>query len=78
MLVERLLFTSCLLPGITRFQENETYVEITPESRESILFFCIDNNSKGHSNCKDCGLRKTLWGKEEGQRICDLLMRIKG
>lgn len=74
MWVERLLFTSGLLPGITRFQENETYVEITSTLGETILFFCIDNNSKGHSNCNHCELRKLLWGKEEGQRICDLLV----
>jgi len=74
MLLERLLFTSCLLPGITRFQENETCVEITPECGETILFFCIDEKSKGHSNCKNCGLRNMLWGREERQRICDLLV----
>jgi hypothetical protein len=74
MLLERLLFTSCLLPGITRFQENDTCVEITPQSKETILFFCIDNNSKAHSNCPNCGLRNLLWKKEEGQPICDLLV----
>jgi hypothetical protein len=74
MLLEKLLFSSCLLSGMTRFQENKTCVEIAPLPGETILFFCIDNNSKGHSNCPNCGLRQKLWGKEEGQRICDLLV----
>ncbi len=71
---ERLLFTSCLLSGVHRFQENETYVEIKPEPGETILFFCIDPNSKGHDNCKGCELRNDFWKKQPGQPICDLLV----
>ena len=74
MLFESLLFTSCLLPGMNRFQENKTFVEITPQKGETILFFCIDDNSKGHPNCGNCGLRNLLWGKQEGQPVCDLLV----
>lgn len=74
MAFERLLFTSCLLPGVTRFQENNTFVEIKPQAGETILFFCIDNHSKGHPQCKDCRLRNDLWGDQEGQRICDLVV----
>ncbi len=71
---ERLLFSPCLLPGVTRFQENQTVVEITPQNKETILFFCIDSNSKGHSNCANCRLRTDLWGTQPGQPICDLLV----
>ncbi len=71
---ERLLFSPCLLPGKTRFSENKTTVEITPKPGETVLFFCIDSNSKGDSNCKNCKLRNELWGNQEGQRICDLLV----
>lgn len=74
MILERLLFTSCLLPGKTKFRENKTSVEIHPEPGETILFFCIDNNSKGDSNCKNCRIRSDLWKNQEGQRICDLLV----
>jgi hypothetical protein len=70
---EKLLFT-CLLPGIHRFKENKTVVEITPQHGETILFFCIDSHSKGHDYCGNCRLRNFLWGKEEGQPICDLLV----
>ena len=74
MLFENLLFTSCLLPGMNKFRENKTFVEIIPQTGETILFFCIDDNSKGHSNCGNCGLRNLLWGKQEGQPVCDLLV----
>lgn len=74
MPLERLLFSSCLLPGITRFQENKTFVEISPEKGETILFFCIDDKSGSHLNCSKCGLRSDLWGNKEGNPICDLLV----
>lgn len=71
---ERLLFTSCLLPGETRFKENNTFVNIDTQPDETILFFCIDSNSTGHPNCGNCGLRNDLWGNQPNQRICDLLV----
>ncbi|MCP4105748.1 MAG: hypothetical protein GY749_09450 [Desulfobacteraceae bacterium] len=71
---ERLLFSSCLLPGATTFKENNTSIRIYPEHGETILFFCIDDNSEGHSNCGNCQLRNDLWGRQEGQCICDLLV----
>ncbi len=70
---ERLL-VSCLLPDTYGFQENKTFVEIKPVPGETILFFCIDPNSKGHPNCKKSGLRGELWGNQPGQPICDLLV----
>lgn len=66
---ERLLFSPCLLPGVTRFKENETVVEIKAEQGETILFFSIDNNSNS-----ECNLRDDLWGNQSGQAICDLLV----
>ncbi len=71
---ERLLFTSCLLPGRTEFEEEQAKVEIRPEPGETILFFCIDDQSKGAAGCSGCNLRKDLWGTSQGQRICDLLV----
>ncbi|MEW6351914.1 MAG: hypothetical protein AB1646_22925 [Thermodesulfobacteriota bacterium] len=68
---ERLLFTSCLLPGKTDFVENKAKVEIRPEPGETILFFCIDDQSKGADGCE---LRKDLWNGRQGERICDLLV----
>ncbi|MBN2285878.1 MAG: hypothetical protein JXI43_05480 [Tissierellales bacterium] len=71
---ERLLFTSCLLPGLTRFKESKIGVSIQAQQDESILFFCIDSNSTGHTNCGNCGLRNDFWGNQQGQRICDLVV----
>lgn len=71
---ERLLFTACLLPGVTKFTENKTSVVIQPTSKETVLFFCIDSNSKGNPGCSGCNLRKELWGEKQGERICDLLV----
>ncbi len=71
---ERLLFTSCLLPGRTEFEENQAKVEIRPEPGETILFFCIDDQSKGAAGCSGCNLRKDLWGNRQGESICDLLV----
>lgn len=78
MLFERLLF-SCLIPGKTKFEENDIGVEIKPQpEKETVLFFCIDKNSEGKSSCSACGgcsLRSHLWGKDQkGKRICDLLV----
>lgn len=74
MLFEKLLFTPCLLPGVTRFKESKVSIEIKTQADETILFFCIDNNSKGHSNCKGCTLRDYLWKGQQNQCICDLLV----
>lgn len=70
---ETLLFT-CLLPGVHSFQENKTRVHFEPEPGETLLFFCADNHSGADQGCKTCQLRKFLWGKQEGERICDLLI----
>jgi hypothetical protein len=72
--LRQLLLTSCLLPDTTRFKENKTYVEITPRDDETILFFCIDNKSRGNARCAGCNLGAYLWNNQEGQRICDLLV----
>ncbi len=71
---ERLLFTSCLLPGRTSFKESQASVEISPQPGETILFFCIDEQSKGDSGCSGCGLRKDLWDTQQGEPTCDLLV----
>jgi hypothetical protein len=71
---ERLLFSSCLLPGTYRFAESKASVEISPGPGETVLFFCVDNNSKGNSRCSGCDLRKYLWGDKQDERICDLLV----
>jgi hypothetical protein len=49
-------------------------VEISPVPGETILFFCIDKDSRGDSSCSGCNLRKDLWGDKQGERICDLLV----
>jgi hypothetical protein len=71
---ERLLFSSCLLPGTTRFTESHVSVQISHQKGETILFFCIDSSSSGNSGCSGCNLRKDLWGNQSGNPICDLLV----
>lgn len=69
LLFETLLLESCLLTGKTRFKENQALVSVKPEEDETILFFSIDDQT--NSNCK---LRQLLWGKQEGQSLCDLIV----
>ncbi len=68
-ILETLLFSPCLLPGKTSFQEGKAEVSISPQNGETILFFSIDDQS--NSRCK---LREVLWGKQEGENICDLIV----
>ena len=55
---ERYPFTSCLLPDTFRFKEEGAYVHIIPEDGETVLFFCIDDQSKGHSVCSGSKMRE--------------------
>ncbi len=68
------LLESCLLHGLTTFKENNTSIRIDQQPDETILFFCIDNHSKGHEKCRGCHLRDKLWGDQEGYSICDLVV----
>lgn len=66
---EILLLSPCLLPGQTSFKESRASVRVDPQPGETILFFNIDEQSN-----PACKLRKFLWGKETGQKICDLMV----
>jgi len=66
---EILLLSPCLLPGQTSFKESKASVKVEPQAGETILFFNIDEKSN-----PDCKLRNFLWGKETGQKICDLIV----
>ncbi len=66
---EHLFFTPCLLPGKKSFTENNTSVSIDPQNNETIIFFNIDDQSN-----PDCRLRQLLWGKREGEALCDLII----
>lgn len=68
-ILETLLFSPCLLPGQASFKEGEARVSISPQNGETILFFSTDDQS--NSRCK---LREVLWGKQEGENICDLIV----
>ncbi|AVH72808.1 hypothetical protein [Nostoc sp. 'Lobaria pulmonaria (5183) cyanobiont'] len=69
MLFNKLLLSSCLLPGKTSYTENGVEINIKPSSGETILFFLIDNQS--NPNCK---LRQILGLEQEGMKICDLIV----
>jgi len=71
--LEFLLLSSCLMPGAKTFHENKTSVSVQPNPDESILFFCIDDQTK-NPHCKGCGLRQFLWENREGDHICDLIL----
>ncbi|MDY6805347.1 MAG: hypothetical protein SXA11_16270 [Cyanobacteriota bacterium] len=64
-----LLLMSCLLPGQTSFKEGKTKVIVQPQPGETILFFNIDDRSN-----PGCKFRQFLWGKREGENICDLIV----
>lgn len=67
--LEFLLLSPCLMPGVTCHTDSKAKVDITPKSNETILFFCIDDQTN-----KGCGLRQFLWGNAEGKNICDLIV----
>jgi hypothetical protein len=68
-LLESLLFTPCLLVGQTSFVESNARVTVSPHQDETVLFFSIDDQS--NSQCK---LRQALWGTQQGQKMCDLMV----
>jgi len=68
-ILETLLFSPCLLPGLAPFKEGKADVSISPQAGETILFFSTDDQS--NSRCK---LRQELWGDQQGQNICDLIV----
>ncbi|WP_445635467.1 Type I restriction enzyme R protein N-terminal domain-containing protein [Nostoc sp. DSM 114161] len=69
MPLNSLLLSSCLLPGKTSYTENGIEINIKPSSGETILFFCIDNQSN-----PNCNLRQLLGLDREGMKICDLIV----
>ncbi len=72
--LEILLLSPCLMPGVTSYTDSKARVSVNPKQNETILFFCIDDQSKDDSHCKQCGLRRFLWGDAEGENICDLIV----
>ncbi len=68
-LLEILLLTPCLLTGETRCDESKASVWAKPQAAETILFFHIDDQSN-----PDCPLRQKLYGNQDGESICDLLV----
>ncbi|MFN6517328.1 MAG: hypothetical protein RMY29_022880 [Nostoc sp. CreGUA01] len=69
MPLNTLLLSSCLLPGKTSYTQNGIEINIKPSSGETILFFCIDNQSN-----PNCNLRQVLGLDREGMKICDLIV----
>ncbi|MDZ8185911.1 MAG: hypothetical protein RMX96_13790 [Nostoc sp. ChiSLP02] len=69
MPLNNLLLSSCLLPGKTSYTEKGVEINIKPSSGETILFFCIDNQSN-----PNCNLRQLLGLDREGMKICDLIV----
>lgn len=63
------LLMSCLLPGQTIFQDSKATVKVEPKADETILFFNIDEQSNSR-----CQFRQLLWGNQQGQKICDLIV----
>lgn len=72
--LEFLLLSPCLMPGTTSHTDSKAKVHITPKPNETILFFCIDDQTKDNVHCQKCGLRQFLWGNTQGEGICDLIV----
>ncbi len=72
--LEFLLLSPCLMPGLTSHTDSKAKVHIIPKLNETILFFCIDDQTKNNSHCQQCGLRQFLWGNTQGKNICDLII----
>ncbi|OQX24811.1 MAG: hypothetical protein BWK80_18915 [Desulfobacteraceae bacterium IS3] len=67
--LELLLLSPCLMPGNTSFTDSKTTVNINPKNDETILLFSIDDQTN-----KSCKLRQFLWGKKQGESLCDLII----
>jgi hypothetical protein len=68
-LFEILLLSDCLIPGKNSFKESKALVNVTPTDDETIILFNIDDQSN-----PQCKLRQFLWGKQTGQKMCDLIV----
>lgn len=69
MVMDKLLFSPCFVPGQYRLADGAASVSITPLAGEAILFFDIDDVTNPR-----CTLRKELWGDRQGEKICDGLV----